>query len=135
MGRCQKSVSFPSTCCALNKKHPRRSGIGDYRPIVIISYVMKFLEQLIMPELQTNQKERLSRLQFGFVPNVSIEETKRLIYRLAKDSLQDHNIRNMNKCPKLVFFDLKAAYDSTDLSALYQKLDEKESSQEEPCRS
>ena len=57
---------------ALNKKFPQIGGVEDYRPIVIYSAVIKFLEGYLIRDLRKYLKYRLTREQFGFVPNVGI---------------------------------------------------------------
>ena len=46
--------------------------ITDYRPIIILSPVIKFLEGFIIAALRHYAKYSLNKRQFGFVPRVSI---------------------------------------------------------------
>jgi hypothetical protein len=47
--------------------------LHEYRPIIVLSPVVKFLEGRIVGTLRRYAKERLGREQFGFVPGLSVE--------------------------------------------------------------
>jgi hypothetical protein len=57
----------------------------EYRPIVVLSPVIKFLEGFLVKTLKKYCKERLNRHQYGFVPGLSIEECKeRVLQEVAR---------------------------------------------------
>ena len=57
-----------SRLIALNKAHPSTPTPSEYRPIVVCSPVIKFLEGLLVDDLRRYLTEKMSKLQFGFVP-------------------------------------------------------------------
>jgi hypothetical protein len=56
----------------LNKVYPRTPKVSEYRPIVITSPIIKFLEQFIRDDLTNYAKTQLHQWQFGFIPGVGI---------------------------------------------------------------
>lgn len=61
---------------ALNKKFPKVPNFTEYRPIIIQSPVIKFLEGYIRPSLRQYGKDRMQWQQFGFIEGAGIEEAK-----------------------------------------------------------
>lgn len=68
----ESKIHLKGRMVALNKAHPKVGGIEEYRPIIVMSPVVKFLEGYIVGALRLYAKSRLSREQFGFVPGLSI---------------------------------------------------------------
>lgn len=66
---------------AFNKKFPEMPGIADYRPIIVLSPVVKFLEGLIIGALRRYSRERLSEAQYGFVAGLGVEDAKESVMR------------------------------------------------------
>ena len=103
----------------LNKKFPHIPQVDQYRPIVALSPVVKFLEGAIVGYLR-NYCKRLPN-QFGFIPNLSIQECK---MSLINDLLLK---RKDNSQYWMAFIDLKSAYDRVDrrilLGIIEKKLD------------
>lgn len=67
---------FRARLVCLDKRYPETPAVSDYRPIVIASPVIKFLEGLIKKELAVYMSERLNKKQYGFVKGVGIDECK-----------------------------------------------------------
>jgi hypothetical protein len=65
----------------LNKKYPKLPTIQDYRPIVVLSPIYKFIEGYIMNSLRSHARAGISLDQYGFIPGVSIEECKEAVLR------------------------------------------------------
>lgn len=57
---------------ALNKKYPMIGTIEEYRPIVIQSPVLKFIEGKIIKPLKQYVSLKKVKSQFGFVQGVGI---------------------------------------------------------------
>jgi hypothetical protein len=56
----------------LNKKYPRLPEVKDYRPIVVLSPVYKFIEGFTIRNLKRHARNEISKDQFGFIPGISI---------------------------------------------------------------
>ncbi len=69
----------------LNKKHPALPTGEEYRPLVVCSPVIKFLEGYLMPHLRRYGAQQLHRDQYAFIPQSSIELCKRCFFRTVLD--------------------------------------------------
>ncbi|XP_033638510.1 uncharacterized protein LOC117299158 [Asterias rubens] len=56
-------------------KKPHASENNDYRPVAIISVVMKRLEQIILHNLIQPIQEKFDIYQFAYQPNKSVQDT------------------------------------------------------------
>jgi hypothetical protein len=73
---------FNARLIPLNKVHPKDPRVDDYRPIVVLSHSVKFLEWTCIDELRTLMASTaFSPSQHGFRPGKSIYS--------AKDSLRN----------------------------------------------
>lgn len=117
---------FRARILCLNKVYPQTPQIHEYRPIIIVSPIIKFLEGLLLPKLRNYAISKLHKWQFGFVPGVSIEECKAEVFE-GINELKRNTPRNAppSRRPHALFFDFKAAYDTVDRELLYNKLQEK----------
>ena len=59
---------FDARLIMLNKKFPSIPDYTEYRPIVVSSPVVKYLEGIIMPYLRVYAVNRMNRSQYGFCP-------------------------------------------------------------------
>lgn len=69
----QKRKHFCCRLIPLNKNHPNLPTVDNYRPIIVSSCFVKFLEGAILPELREYQRNHLHKNQIGFVPGCSID--------------------------------------------------------------
>jgi hypothetical protein len=63
----------------LNKEHPNIPQLINYRPIIIVNPIIKFLEGYIMPQLNYYAIHHLPHAQNGFKPKASIETCKKTV--------------------------------------------------------
>ncbi len=94
---------------AISKTFPKIGKISQYRPIVVTSFIVKFLQLVIAEELQRWASKNLSQKQFGFCKNVSIEECKTDAQKIIKELKRTTNKENR---AHVIYIDLKGAYDS-----------------------
>lgn len=69
--KCMKLVSsksFQARLIPLNKKWPDIPQEDEFRPIVVYSSLIKWLELRFLPPLQEFLKYKLDKYQIGFVP-------------------------------------------------------------------
>ena len=69
----QWSKHFEARIITLNKKYPAIPQLTEYRPIIVTSPLVKYLEGIIMEHLRNYSVKRLNRSQYGFCPQVSID--------------------------------------------------------------
>lgn len=67
----RSSIHLKARMITLNKEFPKIPEYTRYRPIIITSYVVKFLEMLITKSIR-NFESRLPKSLFGFIKNSSI---------------------------------------------------------------
>lgn len=72
-------IHLETRLVALNKAYPKIGRVDEYRPIVVSAPIRKFLEGYVLIGLKRYMKENKNLFQFGFTPNVSIEEEKWMI--------------------------------------------------------
>ena len=83
--------------------------VSEYRPIIVMSPLIKFLEGRLVGKLRHYGRRKLHYTQFGFVSKLGIEECKEQL-------LQEIGHRQSNnQDTTLLFIDLRAAYDRVDL--------------------
>jgi hypothetical protein len=99
---------------ALNKKFPKIPMIHEYRPIVVLSSVVKFLEGYIADSLRQYTLKKLNVRQFGFIPGMSIDECKEAFLSEVSRRLE------IKEQTTVIFFDLKSAYDRVDRRILIE---------------
>ena len=112
---------FNSRLVCLNKNHPKTPDYGEYRPIVVTSYVIKLLELSLLEKLQNYNESKMTTKQLGFVKR---QETKG---NLLKMSYNYHIKFKSSKKNKrfLLYLDLSSAYDRVIRSKLYEILERK----------
>ena len=57
---------------ALDKASPRVGNIDEFRPIIISSYAIKFIESLMKEKVMERSVKELNPRQYGFVKHSSI---------------------------------------------------------------
>jgi len=57
----------------LNKVWPKIPGINDFRPIIVLSAIFKFLELRFLPKLQCYLSQKMDKCQTGFVPKLGTQ--------------------------------------------------------------
>lgn len=57
---------------AFNKRFPKIPTIEEYRPIIVMSPLIKFIEGRLVGRLRSYGKTRLNKAQFGFVSRLSV---------------------------------------------------------------
>ena len=102
----------------LNKSNSDQTTITSMRPIIITSYILKYLEQPILDQLSKYaNSDNLNSAQVGFLKGYTTN-TNHL--RIIKD------IRTMEHRGLLVFIDFRSAFDSIDRDILLQNLKNRE---------
>lgn len=60
----------------MNKEYPKILNYRQYRPIIVSSPCVKFLEGLFIGKLRNYVMNKLNKWQIGFVPRLSIDDCK-----------------------------------------------------------
>lgn len=92
-------------------------GEGRFRPLVIASKLIKFMEGLLVPKLKGYCYRKMNKSQYGFMKNVGIEECRKS-FITGVQKMMSHNPSNKEKV-KVLFVDFSSAYDSVNREKLY----------------
>ena len=57
----------------LNKKWPNIPDVKEFRPIIVLSAMFKFLEMRFLPKLENYMITRMDRRQSGFLPHLGTQ--------------------------------------------------------------
>ena len=109
-------IHFKARLIPLNKKHPQIPKADEFRPIIVMSPIIKLLEARLLPKLQLYLQMNLQRSQTGFVPGMDIYVN---IHRALK---QIHARIKKKKPVFCLFLDFKSAYNSVPHKELFTKL-------------
>ncbi len=113
---CLDMTNFEARLIPLNKKYPEIPKPEEFRPIVIMSSIIKLLEARTLESLQRYQVSKMHRSQVGFVPTLDIYvNIHRAIKRLQSKILS-------KKPVFCLFLDFKSAYNTVPHDRLFQKL-------------
>ena len=100
----------------LNKNHPEVATIDKYRPIVIMSPMIKFCESRIIQKLKNYCKNKINPEQVGFVEGMSTQVN---LFRIGEKIFKNKLKKRGKKTMFLLFLDLKSAYDLVNRTMLY----------------
>ena len=107
----------------LNKAFPLIGQVNEYWAIVCISSLIKFLEAILINDLNDYLSNKLNKNQIGFVPGQEIGmNTARLILK-AQILINELKGKDENAC--FLFIDFSTVYDKVIRSKLYQKMKSK----------
>ena len=112
------NLSFRARLIPLNKEYPNIPKFDQFRPIMVLSPLYKFMELRFAPILNRYMLEKMNKSQFGFVKG----------YGTACNLLMLINrIKEAKKADKLdcIFIDFKSAYNTLIREKLYDILIEK----------
>ncbi|KAM3142715.1 hypothetical protein pb186bvf_005099 [Paramecium bursaria] len=113
---------FRARLIPLNKAHPNIPSEQEFRPIVVLSPLLKFMELRFVNKLNKYMSDKMSMDQQGFVKQSGTFICQLRIQEiLLKETKQGHS---SNKC--CLFLDYKSAYNYVDRSKIYQIMREKE---------
>eukprot|EP01017_Pseudomicrothorax_dubius_P037607 TRINITY_DN5534_c0_g5_i4.p1 TRINITY_DN5534_c0_g5~~TRINITY_DN5534_c0_g5_i4.p1 ORF type:complete len:478 (-),score=50.27 TRINITY_DN5534_c0_g5_i4:595-2028(-) len=107
-------VCFEARLVPLNKVHPEIPTKKDFRPIIVMSPLIKFLEARFASRLMGYCVKHLHRSQVGFVQQMGCDVN---LYRLTK------RIAEVKTSPikhAIIFVDFSSAYNTVDRELLYQ---------------
>ena len=111
-----QDTHFQARLIPLNKKFPDVPKPEDFRPIVVMSPLIKLLEARILDKLQDYLIRKLHRSQIGFVPGFDVSVN---IYR----ALNRLNLRiRQKKRVFCLFLDFKSAYNTIPHDQLFVKM-------------
>ena len=126
---CSKKVKILMNCCTPEYwrrkeagRHlecrliPLDKGENRFRPLVVASKMVKFMEGFIMQKLRIYAKHRLNQRQFGFRPGSNIEDCR---YALAKRVEEMKARLGRKEKVRIAFFDFSSAYDNVVRDRLY----------------
>ena len=113
------SPHFSSRLIALNKDHPNIPHVSRYRPIVVMSPLIKLLELYLKDKLMNYNCNDAVKDQVGFIKNMS---TSTNLFKLG--SLMHSNWKKRKGAKPMYFFfiDFKSAFDSISRKKLYEVL-------------
>ena len=104
----------------LNKLGTGVPGLGDLRPIMISSPVVKLIESIALRELRVKLQPRISKAQVGFLPHLGTQtHLLRLLGRM-KDIQANPGFRPLTW--HVLFIDFKSAFDRVNHEMLFSKL-------------
>ena len=108
---------FKARLVALNKVHPNIPRKTEFRPIVIMSLVVKIMESRWLPKLKEYMITKMCPSQTGFVPGQGVFTN---IFRVMRRV----TLRTNQKQPVYaLFIDFKSAYNYADHTKLFQRLE------------
>ena len=110
---------FRARVVLLNKKYPAVPEHTEYRPIIVTSPVVKYLEGIVMEHLRKYAVTSLHRAQYGFCPQIGIDECKFDVFREAMRRKKEEPATQ--HCA--LFVDYSSAYDRVDRNRLYAYLE------------
>lgn len=90
----------------------------------MVSQIVKFLEGIILEKLKNYNNNQMDSAQHGFRKGHNIDLCKAQVIKHAKELLKT-KYSNKKERPRMVFFDLKSAYDKVNRSKLYSIILEK----------
>ena len=99
--------SFQARLVPLNKVWPSIPRFDQFRPIIILSPMIKFIELRFYRKLLNYLKWDLDKNQIGFVPNCSTQmNIKQVVQRIQTSTKQDK--------VNCIFIDFSSAYNTID---------------------
>jgi len=114
----QAKHHFEARLICLNKVYPRTPHIDQYRPIVVTSSIIKFLEGFITNSLRKYAVNNMHKHQFGFIPGLSIDECKTEVFGYINRVKTQIGARTAYAC----MFDFSSAYDTVNRDLLRTRL-------------
>ena len=109
---------FKARLIALNKVHPKTPKPEEFRPIIILSLIVKIMECRWLPKLQEYVITKLCPSQTGFVPGQGVfTNIFRAIKRIKERTNMKKNIFGL-------FIDFRSAYNYTRHDLLFERLKE-----------
>ena len=115
---------FEARLIPLNKKFPETPKPDEFRPIIVMSPIIKLLEARVLEKLQHYLTINLHRSQTGFVPRL---DTFVNIHRAIKQIRHKLERKRSAFC---LFLDFKSAYNTIPHEELFEKLERALSSKE-----
>ena len=107
---------FKARLVALNKVHPNTPKPDEFRPIIILSLIIKIMECRWLPKLQDYVITKLCPAQTGFVPSQGVfTNIFRAIKRIKERTNKKQHVFGL-------FIDFKSAYNFTRHDLLFERL-------------
>ena len=97
--------TFQARLIPLNKVWPAIPSAEQFRPIVVVSPIVKWLESRFTVKIQDYLRHKIDRFQVGFSPGCNTLMNIQTLLDKIKN-----NKRVQNKC--VVFIDFKSAYNT-----------------------
>lgn len=111
------SELFEGRLIALNKAHPNIPQKSEFRPIIILSLIVKIMESRWLPKLKEYMISKMCPAQTGFVPGQGVFTN---IFRAIKRI----KYRTDQKKPALaLFIDFKSAYNYARHDLIFERLE------------
>ena len=105
----------------LNKLKTGIPSLGDRRPIMISSPIVKLIESLALQELKAKLQSGISKAQVGFLPKLG---TQTHLLRLLGRMVDIRNGRHFKSLTwHVLFIDFKSAFDKVNHRILFSKLE------------
>lgn len=101
----------------LNKKAPKIGDVEDFRPIAIMSQVVRFLEAFLVEDLRKFGRDKLAGEQVGFVEGQSVEVARNRLLKWVSERRKERV-----NCFTL-FVDFSNAYNTVDRRKLAEWLE------------
>lgn len=110
-------IFFKARLMPLNKLYPNLPRKEDFRPIMILSVILKILETRFLPKLETYMIESMHTSQTGFVPGQGVFVN---IFRALR---QIKSRTDAKKPCYALFIDFKSAYNFARHDILFKRLE------------
>ncbi len=111
-------VLWKTSCLVPVPKVGRPVKMNDYRPVALISHVMKTLERLLLRHLRPQVEHAQDKLQFAYRENIGVEDA--VLYMLHR--AQSH-LDEPGGYVRIMFFDFSSAFNTIQPHILRGKLE------------
>jgi hypothetical protein len=105
----------------MNKKRGQIPTLKSYRPLIIASPLLKFLESRLKSKLKDFCNSKLEKSQTGFLDKCSTQINLTLLFNMLYEIRRN---RRNRKQVWLLFIDFRSAYDNVRRPILYNRINE-----------
>ena len=98
---------WKTPCIVPVPKKGRTSVLNDFRPVALMSHVMKAFEKLVLQHMRTLLTAFLDPLQFAYQPHIGVEDA---IIFLTHTSLS--NLENQGSTVRVMLFGFSSAFNT-----------------------
>ncbi|KAI3368241.1 hypothetical protein L3Q82_007961 [Scortum barcoo] len=108
---------WKTSCIVPVPKTPHPKELNSYRPVALMSHLMKTLERLVLVHLRPLVSSFMDPLQFAYQPDIGVDDA--VIY-LLHTSLT--HLEKAGSTVRIMFFDFSSAFNTIQPRLLWDKL-------------